>query len=239
MVNVQKRAIRALGLAESFRPSAKKSTLAGVVMRTDLVVDGFVLGSATVGGTQTTHIRATVNVPALLRDLNTFLERAASLGISGTSGLTKGLSASTQQHVASEIHNPSFDLWTGNRDKTVRRLQVGLSLPVSGQIATLLGGLKKAGISLTLQYSDLNQPQTITAPTRVQPYSVFSSKLDSLLQVVESGLSSGALGSGTSTSSGSTSGAAGATSAYSQCLQKAGQDVAKMQQCASKLNNGG
>lgn len=55
MVNVQKRAIRALGLAESFRPSAKKSTLAGVVMRTDLVVDGFVLGSATVGGDDATE----------------------------------------------------------------------------------------------------------------------------------------------------------------------------------------
>lgn len=49
-----KKAIRAMGVAESFRPSAKKSTLAGVVMRTDLVVDGFVLGAATVGGDDAT-----------------------------------------------------------------------------------------------------------------------------------------------------------------------------------------
>ena len=49
-----KKAIRALGVAESFRPSAKKSTLAGVVMRTDLVVDGFVFGAATVGGDDAT-----------------------------------------------------------------------------------------------------------------------------------------------------------------------------------------
>ena len=45
-----KRAIRALGVAESFRPNSKKSTLAGVVMRTDLVVDGFAFAAATVGG---------------------------------------------------------------------------------------------------------------------------------------------------------------------------------------------
>jgi hypothetical protein len=32
---------------------------------------------------------------------------------------------------------------------------------------------------------------------------------------------------------------AGATAAYSQCIKKAGQDVAKMQQCASKLQSGG
>jgi endonuclease V-like protein UPF0215 family len=48
------KAIRAFGVAESFRPSAKKSTLAGVVMRTDLVVDGFVFGAATVGGDDAT-----------------------------------------------------------------------------------------------------------------------------------------------------------------------------------------
>ena len=44
-----------MGVAESFRPSAKKSTLAGVVMRTDLVVDGFVFGTATVGGEDATR----------------------------------------------------------------------------------------------------------------------------------------------------------------------------------------
>ena len=49
------KAIRALGVAESFRPTAKKSTLAGIVMRTDLVVDGFVFGAATVGGEDATN----------------------------------------------------------------------------------------------------------------------------------------------------------------------------------------
>jgi uncharacterized protein len=49
-----KKAIRALGIAESFRPKAARSVLAGVVMRTDLVVDGFVFGSATVGGDDAT-----------------------------------------------------------------------------------------------------------------------------------------------------------------------------------------
>ena len=49
-----KKAIRALGVAESFRPNARKSSLAGVVMRSDLVVDGFVFGAATVGGDDAT-----------------------------------------------------------------------------------------------------------------------------------------------------------------------------------------
>jgi uncharacterized protein len=49
-----KKAIRALGVAESFRPASRRSTLAGIVMRTDLVVDGFVFGAATVGGEDAT-----------------------------------------------------------------------------------------------------------------------------------------------------------------------------------------
>lgn len=49
------KAIRALGIAESFAPSATRSTLGGVVMRTDLVVDGLVLGTATVEGTDATR----------------------------------------------------------------------------------------------------------------------------------------------------------------------------------------
>ncbi|HET9719182.1 MAG TPA: hypothetical protein VFP55_03805 [Solirubrobacteraceae bacterium] len=209
-----------------------------------------VVGSGTVGGTQTTHIRASVNVPALLRDLSKFMQKAASLGVSGTSGLSRGLSAATQQRVAGEVQKASFDVWTGNSDKTIRRLQVGLRLPVSGQVSTALGGLSTAGLGLSLQYSQINQPQTITPPTRVQPYGIFSSKLTALLRAVESGIASGSLGStssgtgstgsGTSTTSGGgASTPAGVTAAYSRCMQKAGQDVTKMQRCASKLNSGG
>ncbi len=54
VLHTGKKAIRALGVAESFRPSASKSTLAGVVMRTDLVVDGFAFGAVTVGGNDAT-----------------------------------------------------------------------------------------------------------------------------------------------------------------------------------------
>ena len=49
------KSIRALGVAESFAPSATLSTLGGVVMRTDLVVDGLVLGKATVEGSDATR----------------------------------------------------------------------------------------------------------------------------------------------------------------------------------------
>jgi hypothetical protein len=203
-----------------------------------------VVGTETVGGASTTHIRATINMSALLADLNTFLQKASSLGVSGASKIPSSLSSAEQTKIAGEVRDPSFDVWTGNSDKTIRKLSVGLTLPVSGQISTLLGGLNSAAISLTLQYSDLNQPQTITAPTDVQPYSVFSQKLAGLLEEVEAAVeSTSSTGSGgtSTTGSGGTSstGAAGATNAYSRCIESAAGDVSKMQKCASLLNGSG
>jgi len=54
-VHANKRAIRALGVAESFRRPDRISVLAGVVMRSDLVIDGFAFGEATVEGDDATR----------------------------------------------------------------------------------------------------------------------------------------------------------------------------------------
>lgn len=54
-LRLEKKGIRALGVAESFRMNrGDKSVLAGVVMRSDLIIDGFVFGSATLGGDDAT-----------------------------------------------------------------------------------------------------------------------------------------------------------------------------------------
>ncbi len=55
-IHVEKKGIRALGIAESFRKGiGSKSILAGVVMRSDLIIDGFVFSNATIGGDDATH----------------------------------------------------------------------------------------------------------------------------------------------------------------------------------------
>jgi endonuclease V-like protein UPF0215 family len=53
-VHPNKKAIRALGIAESFRRTDRFSTIAGAVMRSDLILDGFAFGAATVGGDDAT-----------------------------------------------------------------------------------------------------------------------------------------------------------------------------------------
>jgi hypothetical protein len=201
-----------------------------------------VVGTENVGGAQTTHIHAGVNVNALLTDLNTVLEKASSLGVSGASSLKSGIPATDRTKIAAEIKNPSVDIWTGTSDKTLRRLTINVTLPVTGKTSSQLGGLTSANITLTMQYSDLNQPQTIKAPTTVLPFSQFQSKLSAFIQTVQSA-ASGVLGGSSSSGSGSSSGSSGGTTTgssanvakYSQCIQSARGDVAKMQKCASLL----
>lgn len=222
----------------------------------DWLSDPSVVGTQSVAGTDTTHIRATINVSQLLADLDTFLQKASSVGVSGANKIPTSISPSTRSQIAGEVQNPSFDVWTGNGDKTVRQLVIGLTLPVTGQVSTLLGGLRSAGIALTMRYADLNQPQTINAPTTVRPFSEFESKLKTFLVAIEGSVNSaagGALGSSTgsgSSSAGSstgstatsTTGSTGSSSSsknvhrYSRCIINAHNDVSKMQQCASMIN---
>jgi len=55
-LHVHKKAVRALGISESFvKGKSRRSILAGVVMRTDRAIDGFVFSTATVGGMDATE----------------------------------------------------------------------------------------------------------------------------------------------------------------------------------------
>lgn len=192
--------------------------------------DPAIVGSDTLNGAQATHIRSGVNVTALLADLNTFLAKTAKT-TAGSTNIPTSIPAASQQKIAAAVRGAQVDIWTGTADKTLRKLTLSLTLPVSGQTSTVLGGMTSAGIGLSLQYSDLNQPQTISAPGNIKPYSQFTAKLRSVLSSVQGGL-----GSAGGASSGSSS--AGNVSKYSQCIQRAGSDVQKMQKCASLLNGG-
>jgi|TARA_B100002003_G_scaffold242211_1_gene264968 endonuclease V-like protein UPF0215 family len=65
LLNLEKKGIRVLGIAESFRKETTKSILAGVVMRADLQIDGFGITRITVGGTD-----ATEGIIKIIRSMN-------------------------------------------------------------------------------------------------------------------------------------------------------------------------
>jgi uncharacterized protein len=80
-LHLDKKGIRVLGVAESFVQGRASSVLAGVVMRSDLVIDGVALGRTSVGGDD-----ATVAVASLYRsfrrnDLNLVMVSGAILSL--------------------------------------------------------------------------------------------------------------------------------------------------------------
>ena len=53
-LHLEKKGLRGLAIAESFKQNSSKSIFSGIVMRRDFVIDGFVFGSATLKGDDAT-----------------------------------------------------------------------------------------------------------------------------------------------------------------------------------------
>ncbi len=120
-------------------------------------------------------------------------------------GLSKQLSSADLDQLSASVKSAKVDLDTGREDHRLRRLAIHLEL-ASG------------AVDLTLRYDDLDEPQSIEAPKDARPLAELTSALRSLT------------GGGSSGSSGSS-----ATDRYQECLQQAGTDLAKVQDCAKYL----
>ena len=80
-LHLEKKAIRVLGIAESFRKDQEYSTLAGVVMRSDLVIDGFANTRLRVSGSDSTN--STINLFKKLKrnDINAIMISGSVLSL--------------------------------------------------------------------------------------------------------------------------------------------------------------
>ena len=209
------------------------------------VKDPKIAGNDTVEGAATTHISARVDAAALLRDLSRLVGRASAVtgGAATRARCEQGISAAEQRSIAEALRSPRLDIWTGTSDRVLRRLTFSATIPVSGAASTELGGMTSAAVTLDLGYSHLNQPQTITAPSSVQPYSAFRAEVATFLQEIESGLGTSTTGTITSTTGNGftgtiqsgTSTVANANPSYTNCITAAKGDVSKMQRCAKLL----
>jgi hypothetical protein len=201
----------------------------------DWVSQPRIVGTATVDGAVTEHLHADVNVRAFVLSLNKVLAKESSTLRSAGAAASKvptHITGAEASKIAAAIQAPTVDVYTDKNDSTLRRLVVDATLPVHGSLSSQLGGLSSAHIRLTIDYSHLNEPQTVTAPANAQNFSALQSKLQGLLG---QGLTGSGLGSAGSASPGSSA----KVSKYAKCVQKADGDVTKMQKCAALLQNAG
>lgn len=193
-----------------------------------------IAGTTATGGTDTIHVVAGITVPALLADLNRLLGRASGTAVPTTGAkVPKKLTAAQLAEAEKAISGVKVDVFTGKDDKTLRRMVIAFDLKMDA--GKTLYGFGSGRVSLDLTISDLNQPQTIDAPKDPQPFSALQKQLESVVGSIAEGTKKGSGSSGSGSDSGTSSGdaAPSASSKYLECLQKAGQDLAEVQKCAS------
>jgi len=184
-------------------------------------------GEAKVGDTDTIKITGGVDVEKLLDDVNTALDKARNLGVQGSDSLPEKLTDKQKQDAADSIKGLSVEIYTGKEDTTLRRMVVNMDVQAKD---TSGGGATSGTLGLDFQLLDLNEDQTIEAPSNAKPFDQLLGQLGGL------GLG-GAAGSGSSSGSGSTGGASPEElKKYSDCVTEAGSDTAKSEKCADLLS---
>jgi hypothetical protein len=151
-----------------------------------------ILGTATVGGAATIHLSAGVNIPAFLADVSKLSQAGTTLGLGSPVPGAASISPTVIDELAKSIRSAHVEIYTGRDDHMLRRLEVSAAVAGTSQTRALLGGLSSAQVKVLLEFSDLNKPQAISAPSNPQPPSQLLPAVQQLLGVLQ-----GAAGGGT------------------------------------------
>jgi hypothetical protein len=201
-------------------------------------------GEEEIAGVQTRHVSGTLDVEAVMRNLNRFVRRSrAAIGGATGQSVPDPLSDQDIRRIGEVVRDPSFDIYVGKEDDIIRRVSGRLEFEVPEERREDFGGLESGTLTFSVEMSDVNGDQEIEAPANARPLSDLT---DSLGAGALDGLG-GSDGSQDSTpvvpdeppppdaESGS-SPEAEAFRDYAECLDKARpEDTEALQKCAELL----
>jgi hypothetical protein len=177
-------------------------------------------GTTSVEGADTIQIHGDADVGQIVSDLQKISQQTGSAS-------TPQITPQQLDQLKSSVKDASIDVYSGTDDHLLRKLSLSLSLAPPASTGS---SVSSVNVDFSLTLSDVNQPQTITAPSNAKPLS------DLLGQFGLPGLPGvGGSTGGFSFPGGASGGGGGANPAYFKCVQKAGSDPAKVSACASKL----
>jgi hypothetical protein len=189
-------------------------------------------GTTDVGGDTTIHISGDANVGKIVSDLSQVAQQVPG----ATAQVPSGAQLS---QVEKSVKTAHIDVYTGESDHLLRKIAVSLDIaPPAGSTSS---GISSVSLNFSIELTDVNQPQTITAPSSAKPLSDLTGQLGGLgllggLSGAAGGSSIPSLPSGSgSSSSGASAGASASSQAYIQCALNAAGDQAKINACATKF----
>jgi hypothetical protein len=125
------------------------------------LTDPHMVGQQTIDGVVTDHLTAGIDIANVLGDVSKMIG----------GGSASSTSSSVLELLQSAITAAHIDVYTGVTDHIVREFDLAIVFTVPQLAAGELGGLTGGSLKLSVTLSDVNQPQTITAPSSVQPAS--------------------------------------------------------------------
>jgi hypothetical protein len=222
----------------SFRGNEKKrGLLRGIGLDArNWVEDAKVEGDEDVDGVSTTHVSGKLDIPRALQDLNRFVQRSGKELGAAAGQVPQPLPRADLDKIAQVVKDPSFDVYVGKEDSTIRRVSAHLELEVPKEDRAAVNGLEGGTIDFSIEFDDVGGNQKIEVPAKARPISDLTKSLGT--SVLDGGLP-------TPTTPQSSGGSSGGSSDgpspkdfkdYADCLDKAkAQDTEALQRCATLL----
>lgn len=165
-----------------------------------------VVGDEKVGGVETVHVKADIDVRRLTSDLVSLLAAANSAG----GGLLQipGLDDKAREQLGGAVDQAEFNLWAGTDGGEIRKVTVVVR-------TRSVGPLPPLAVDFSVELTALNEPQEITIPKNAQSFEGLAGLLAGV-----AGLGGGGEGS--------------ANSSYSDCVSKA-KDADAVAKCTEEL----
>ena len=196
-----------------------------------------------IAGVAVTHVSGSLDVTALMSDLNEFVKRSSG-AITGATGEDppQPLTSTDIEKVTKVVKNPSFDVYVGKDDEVIRRVSGRIEVTVPKRDRAAVGGIESGTLEFSVEFRKVNLAQKIVAPARARPLeeltrSLGASGLGELGGLAGGGDGAGGQGTTPETPPDSTTPQdTEAFKAYSDCLERAKpDDTDALQRCALLL----
>jgi hypothetical protein len=196
-------------------------------------------GEEEIAGVNTRHVSGTLDVEAVMRNLNQFVRRSGD-ALGGATGQTppEPLSAEDIAQVGDVVRDPTFHVYVGEEDDIIRRIAGKIEFEVPEEDREGLGGIQSGALEIEVEFADVNGDQEVEAPANARPISDLTESLGGapgLGGVVEG---EGGREQPANPPSSSNPAAPGAEEfqAYEECLDEARpEDTEALQRCAELL----
>jgi hypothetical protein len=135
-------------------------------------------GEEEVAGVQTRHLSGTLDLEAMIRDVNRFV-RASRGAITGATGqrAPEPLDREDVRDIEEVVQDPSFEVYVGKNDGLVRRVSGRIEFDVPEESRQEWDGIEAGDIQFAIEFADVNGDQEIEPPARPRPLSSLTRSL--------------------------------------------------------------